>query len=250
MAWTPVMAIAPSVASMDAPLSLVREAAGSSPRPPVADVRGERRVEHLDWLEPEGLGSVDQPLAGPEQDRGHVEREFVDHSGGERLTDGGGAARDVDAILAGRLTRLRIGGLEALGDEVEAGAALHLDRLTGVVGEHEYRRVVGRLGAPPSIPLLIPLAANRPEHVAAHDVGPARSHQPARCRRVGVVRALVAEVPAMDLPAALPQRILPALIRAGDEAVERNRHVAGGVRHRRPPKWLRFGPVPAPYPSC
>ena len=156
-------------------------------------------------------------------------------SGGERLTDGRGAARDVDAILAGRLTRLRVCGLEALGDEVEARAALHLDRLAGVVGEHEDRRVVGRLGAPPSIPVLIPLAADRPEHVAAHHVGPARSHEPALCRRVGVVRALVAEVPAMDLPAALPQRILPALVRPGDEAIERDRHVAGGVRHQRPP---------------
>jgi hypothetical protein len=35
------------------------------------------------------------------------------------------------------------------------------------------------------------------------------------------VRALVAEVPAMDLPTALAQRILPALVRPGDEAVER-----------------------------
>jgi hypothetical protein len=34
-------------------------------RPPVADVRGERRVEHLDRLEPEGLDSVGQPLTGP-----------------------------------------------------------------------------------------------------------------------------------------------------------------------------------------
>ena len=72
-------------------------------------MRGERRVEHLDRLEPEGLDSVEQPLAGPEQDGDHVEREFVDHSGGERLTDGRGAVRDVDAILAGRLTRLRVG---------------------------------------------------------------------------------------------------------------------------------------------
>jgi hypothetical protein len=70
-------------------------------------------VEHLDRLELEGLDSVEQSLAGPEQDRDHVAREFVDHSGGERLTDGRGAARDVDAILAGRLTRLRVCGLEA-----------------------------------------------------------------------------------------------------------------------------------------
>jgi hypothetical protein len=41
---------------------------GSSSRPPVTDVRGERRVEYLDRLEPEGLDSVEQALAGPEQD--------------------------------------------------------------------------------------------------------------------------------------------------------------------------------------
>src|SRR5919106_841964 len=146
-------------------------AAVLAPDDAVADVRGERRVEHLDRLEPEGLDSVEQALAGPEQD-------------------------------------------------------------VGVVGEHEDGGVVGRLLAPPSAPVLVPLAADRPEHVAAHDVGPARSHEPALCRRVGVVRALVAEVPAMDLPAALPQRILPALVRPGDEAVQRDRHVAGRAWHR------------------
>src|SRR6185312_2627742 len=79
---------------------------------PVADVSGERRVKHLDRRESEGLGSVEQPLAGPEQDGGHVEREFVDDPGIERLPYGRGAARDVDAILAGRLARLLVGCLE------------------------------------------------------------------------------------------------------------------------------------------
>jgi hypothetical protein len=79
-------------------------------------------VERLERLEPEGLDSVEQPLAGPQQDGDHVERELVDHSGRERLADGRGAAGDVDAILPGRLTRLRVGGLEALGYEVEARA--------------------------------------------------------------------------------------------------------------------------------
>ena len=45
-------------------------------------------------------------LAGPEQDRGDIERELVDNPGDKRLPHGGGAARDVDALLAGRLTRL------------------------------------------------------------------------------------------------------------------------------------------------
>ena len=98
-------------------------------RPSVADVRGERRVEYLDRLEPEGLDPVEQPLPGPEQDGSHVERELVDHAGGKRLTDSRGTARDIDPILAGRLERLRVGGLETLGDEVEARTALHLQEV-------------------------------------------------------------------------------------------------------------------------
>src|SRR5215210_2174181 len=45
-------------------------AAVLAPDDAVADVRGERRVEHLDRLEPEGLDSVEQALAGAEQDGG------------------------------------------------------------------------------------------------------------------------------------------------------------------------------------
>src|SRR4029077_17381993 len=88
---------------------------------------------------------------------------------------------------------------------------------------------------PPPTPVLTPLAANRPEHVAAHDVGPARSHQPAFGGRISLVRPLVAKVPTMNLPTPPPQRILPTLVRPGDKTVERDRHVAGGVRHQRPP---------------
>src|SRR4051794_17716284 len=102
------------------------------------------------------------------------------------------------------------------------------------MGEHEHRRVVRRLGTPPAAPVLIPLAADRPEHVPPHDVRAARAHEPAGRCRVGVVRALVAEMPAMHLAPTLAEWILAALVGPGDETVERDRHVAGGVRHRRP----------------
>ncbi len=118
----------------------------------------------------------------------------------ERLPNGGGAARDVHAVVAGRLTRLCVGGVEAVGDEVEGRPALHLDRLAGVMGEHEHRCVVRRLGPPPAAPVLLPLTADRPEHVAAHDVGAARAHEPAGGGLVGLVGALVAEVPARGPP--------------------------------------------------
>src|SRR5215212_1256759 len=63
-----------------------------SARPAVADVRGQRRMQHLDGLQPERSDAVEDPLAGPEQDRGDVERELVDDPGDERLPNGGGAA--------------------------------------------------------------------------------------------------------------------------------------------------------------
>lgn len=63
-----------------------------------------------------------------------MSRELVDDAGGERLARGRGAAGDVDAVLAGGLTGLGVGGVEAVGDEAEGRPALHLDRLGGVMG--------------------------------------------------------------------------------------------------------------------
>src|SRR5215203_5713043 len=132
------------------------------------------------------------------------------------------------------LARLCVSGVEAAGDEVEGRPAFHLDRLVSVTGEHKHRRVVRRLGTPPAAPVLIPLAADRPEHVPPHDVGAAWAHEPAGRRRVGVVGALVAEMPSVELAPAFAEWILAALVGPSDETVERDRHVAGGVRHRRP----------------
>src|ERR1700712_2621181 len=96
--------------------------------------------------------------------------------------------------------------------------------------------MVRRLWSPPSVPRLVPLTADRPEHVAAHDIGAARTHEPIGGGLVVPGRARVADVPAVQLESALAQWILQALFGAGNEAVERNRHVAGGVRHRHLPE--------------
>src|SRR5438067_7026540 len=191
-------------------------------------------MQDLDGLQPERLDAVEDPLAGAEQDRRDVERELVDDAGNEGLAHSRGATRDVYAALAGRLTRLCVSSVEAVGDEVEGRPAFHLDRLSSVMGEHKARRVIRRLGAPPAAPALIPLAADRPEHVPPHDVRAARAHEPAGRRRVALVGALVAEMPTMELAPTLAEWILAALVGPGDETVERHRHVAGGVRHRRP----------------
>ena len=63
-----------------------------------------------------------------------VEPELVDDARLQRLADGRGAARDVDAVCAGSLTGLGVGGVEAIGDEVKRRPALHLDRRVSVMG--------------------------------------------------------------------------------------------------------------------
>src|ERR687885_1822820 len=175
-------------------------------------------MQDLNGLKPERLDAVEDPLAGAEQDRRDVERELVDDPGNEGLAHSRGATRDVHAALASRLTRLCVSGVEAAGDEVEDRPAFHLDRLMRVMGEHEHPRVVRRLGAPPATPVLIPLAADRPEHVPPHDVRAARAHEPAGRRRVGVVGALVAEMPGMELAPAPAEWMLAALVGPSDVA--------------------------------
>src|SRR6202035_5969385 len=56
-------------------------------------------------------------------------------------------------------------------DEVEGGAALHLDRGPDVMGEHEDGGMERRLVPPPALPFLVgPRSALRAELVAPHDL--------------------------------------------------------------------------------
>jgi hypothetical protein len=54
---------------------------------------------------------------------------------------------------------------------MEGGAALHLDRRTRPMGEHERRRVERRVGAPPALPVNVVLPAGRTELIRTHDLG-------------------------------------------------------------------------------
>src|ERR1700704_5539445 len=107
-------------------------------------------MQDLDGLKPERLDAVEDPLAGAEQDRRDVERELVDDPRNEGLAHSRGATRDVYAALAGRLTRLCVSGVEAVGDEVEGRPAFHLDRLVSVMGEDKHPGVGRGVGAPPA----------------------------------------------------------------------------------------------------
>ena len=80
-------------------------------------------MQHLYRLHAEGLDAVEDPLAGPEQDRGDVERELVDDPGDKRLPHCPGAPRDVHAVIASGFARLRVGGVEPADDEMEGRPA-------------------------------------------------------------------------------------------------------------------------------
>jgi hypothetical protein len=111
-----------------------------------------------------------------------------------------------------------------------------------VVGEDEHGRVIRRLVAPPSLPVEVPRAATRTEHVAAHHVGARRRD---RCDLVGV-RVGLLEHPAMQAAVdALAERLVRALVGSGYKPVDRHRHVAGHLAHH---MLLSRGREPVPGP--
>src|SRR4051812_2638216 len=104
--------------------------------------------------------------------------QLVDHPSLQILPDGRGPAPDTDVLLPRRLPRLPERGLYPIGHKIEGGPPLHHDRRALVMRQDVHRRMVRRLLAPPALPILVgPPAADRPEHVAAHDPGPETFHR-------------------------------------------------------------------------
>src|SRR5512139_1082366 len=111
-----------------------------------------------------------------------------------------------------------------------------------MVRENEYRPVVWRVIAPPALPAAVtPIAPDGAEHVPAHDVG-ADIAEPllddlgagvdlAALLPVGLTPDLQREHPAVEIAAALADRVLLALVRPGDVAVERDRDVGSHRGH-------------------
>jgi hypothetical protein len=187
----------------------------------VANVRRVRRMERLDRCEARVLNAVEQPLAAAQQNRNDGERQLIQDSRRERLARRRRAAGNGDVLLAGRGPCLFERGAESLRHEEERGSSVHLDRFMRVVGEDEHRRVIGRLITPPAPPVLVPRAANRTEHVSAHDNRTAWPQQVVAPATVCFVEG-VAPMPFVERQAADAERIVSILIRSGDEAVEGN----------------------------
>src|SRR6188472_2816070 len=95
---------------------------------------------------------------------------FVDETSLQVLTHCRYAATNANVLARGGFTCSRQRFVDSTGHEMKGGAARHLDGFPGMVREHEHGYVVRRIVAPPAFPVFIwPLAANRSEHVAAHD---------------------------------------------------------------------------------
>src|SRR5207237_7789380 len=98
---------------------------------------------------------LQEMLAGPEQDRSDREMQLVDQAGAQILPNRRYAAAETDVAAARCGGRLLQRGVYAFGDEPKLGAARHLERRAGVMRQHEDRRVIRRLVAPPSLPALV-----------------------------------------------------------------------------------------------
>jgi predicted ester cyclase len=187
---------------------------------------------------------VEEAGTATEQHRNDVQLELVQQPRGQILLDDLAAAPQHDVFGAGGLLCLFERGLDSVGDEVERRPSLHLDRITRVMGEDEHGVVVGRVVTPPARPLLVSpgTTAGRAEHVPAHhrgaDVLPRFLDYPsalvhlAAFLAVGLAPGGQRNHPAMEPLAALAERVLLALVRAGDETVQRDRDMTPKLAHR------------------
>src|SRR5437660_6630601 len=212
----------------------------------VLEVRDAGRLDGPDLLElhlrvPE---VVEEASTVAEQHWNNVELKLVQQPRCQVLLSDVGAAPKHDVLAARGLPCLFERGLDSVGDEVERGPSLHLHRITRVMGENEHGVVVGRVLAPPARPLLVApgTAVDRAEHVSAHHAGPdilarfldypcALVHL-AALLAVGLAPGGPRDHPVVEPLAALAERVLLTLVRAGDETVQRDRDMTPKLAHR------------------
>src|SRR3954451_1107350 len=176
------------------------------------------------------IQALEHRLAPSEQDRRKRKMQFIDQAGLQVLSNGRDAATDLDVTCSrGGVCALER-GMNPVRDEVERGAALHYDRLAGMVRQDKRRSVIRRIVSPPALPAIVqPFPAHRAEHVPAKDEGTEAVHRAVGKGLVHALRAtalaehglecLRSEKPAVKLHPALSQRILETLFRTGSEPI-------------------------------
>src|SRR5512135_214642 len=109
-------------------------------------------------------------LPATEQDGSDGEVQLVNQGRAQILPNGGYAAAEADVTAARCSGGLLQGGVNAFGDKAKLRASRHPERRPRVMREHEDRRVIRRLIAPPALPAVVrPRASDRTEHVAPKD---------------------------------------------------------------------------------
>ena len=157
--------------------------------------------------------------------------QFIDQAGLQVLANGRDATSDLDVTCSCGVACALERGMNPVRDEVERGAALHYDRLAGMVRQDKRRSVIGWIVSPPALPAIVqPLPAHGTEHVPAKDEGTEAVHRAVGKGLVHALRAaapaehglkrLRSEEPAVKLLPALSQRILKTLFRARSEPIQ------------------------------
>src|SRR5258707_1472684 len=172
--------------------------------------------------------------------------QLVDQTGAKILTHRLGAAANLHVAALGGEPRLLQRRLDPVGHEDEGGAAIHLDRIARMMRQHERRRVIGWVVAPPALPALVrPGATDWPEHIAAKDKRAEPIHRTMCVGLIDAVRAAVltdhcpeharTEYPLVQFPPTLAERIFKTLLRSCSETVERDRKACNAhFRHDEP----------------
>src|SRR5258706_14374190 len=104
--------------------------------------------------------------------------QLVNQGGAQILSYSGYAAAEADVAAARSSGRLLQSVVNAPGDKAKLRSSRHPERRPLVMRQHEDRRVIRRLVAPPALPAVVrPRASDRTEHVApknpGHDSGEA-----------------------------------------------------------------------------
>src|SRR5438876_8383026 len=98
--------------------------------------------------------------------------QLVNQGGAQILPNGGYAATEADVAAVCCSGRLLQSGVNAVGHKAKLRTSRHPKRRPRVMCQHEHRRVIRRLVAPPALPAVVrPRASDRTEHVAPKNPG-------------------------------------------------------------------------------
>src|SRR6516162_3027090 len=118
------------------------------------------------------VDALQERLPRTKQDGCDDQVQLVDQPHPKILPNRRGAATEAYVAAACRSLRLLQSRVNTAGDEPELRAALHRDGCARMMRQHEHRRVVRGLVAPPAFPAFVrPRTANRTEHIASEDPG-------------------------------------------------------------------------------